>query len=206
MISKRLQQVIDDLGWTQERLAKEMVTSPSTVSRWLSGKPISKTSLRRISAVTGVSAEWLLTGKGLMVDQAGQGGSGGEPPAAKTQQTGKIPATIQSGRHGSGKSNIRGKGTLSRPEAANKEINVHEGVMMTTKVLSSNTGYANALWHNLKSFDAAVDREAEMGEMKEMMAKLAEDNRVMLEKMERMEKAIVAPEGSTKKRDKAANS
>lgn len=99
--------------------------------------------------------------------------------------------------------NIEG---VSERAESKKEINVHEGVMMTTKVLSSNTGYANALWHNLKSFDAAVDREAEVGEMKEMMARLAEDNRVMMEKMERMEKAIVAPEGDTKKRDKAANS
>lgn len=91
-------------------------------------------------------------------------------------------------------------------EQAISEINVHEGVMMTTKVLSSKTGYANALWHNLKSFDAAVDREAEVGEMKEMMAKLAEDNQKIMTELAEMKRVVAAPIEEAKKRDEAANS
>lgn len=107
---------------------------------------------------------------------------------------------------GEGKSKIGGLRSLMDDfdptelvEQAISEINVHEGVMMTTKVLSSGTGYANALWHNLKSFDAAVEREKEVGEMKELMAE-------MMKKIDRLEAAVASPESDAKKRDEAANS
>ncbi len=168
MIPERLQQLIDNLGWTQERLAKEMVTSPSTVSRWFSGNPISKTSVQRIAAVTGYSPTWLLTGEGPM----------------------KIGTTHQA------EGNIIGPGAKVTAEAT-VEINVHEGVMMTTKVLSSKTGYANALWHNLKSFESAVDREDEMSELADEVRRLSKTVDSLREEL----RAVVTPCGETKKRE-----
>lgn len=155
MIQERLQQLIDSLGWNQDRLAREMVTNPSTVSRWFSGSPISKTSIKRLSAVTGASVEWIETGRGPMKTAAGE---------AQEDQP---------------------------------DINVHEGVMMTTKVLSSKTGYANALWHNLKSFDAAVEREREMGDLTEKVDALTKMVQGLQEKLG----VVATPEGPAKKRE-----
>lgn len=101
-------------------------------------------------------------------------------------------------------------GTINQPEAhinipsaeinaepivtSNTEINVHKGVMMTTKVLSSKTGYANALWHNLMAFDAAVEKEERVKELEKKVD-------LLLEKMERMERAVVTPGEVDKKRE-----
>lgn len=92
--------------------------------------------------------------------------------------------------------------TSESPTESQPEINVHEGVMMTTKVLSSKTGYANALWHNLKSFEAAVDREGEMSELTEKVDALTRMVASLQEKLG----AVVLPEEQGKKRDEAVNS
>ena len=85
-------------------------------------------------------------------------------------------------------------GATKPPTAPKEEINVHDGVMMTTKVLSSKTGYANALWHNLKSFEAAVDKE-------ERVEELTKEVRKLTEMMERMEARLAdKDEGSEKNR------
>lgn len=88
---------------------------------------------------------------------------------------------------------LQAEANIKAPETklvaeASTEINVHEGVMMTTKVLSSKTGYANALWHNLKAFDAAVDKEEQVKDMEKKVD-------LLLEKMERMERANVRGRG-----------
>lgn len=88
-------------------------------------------------------------------------------------------------------------------EATNQNFDVAGGMMITKKVLESGTGYANALWHNLKSFDAAVDREEEVGEMKEMMGKIMAGNKLLMEKIANIEKATASPDAQ--KRDSAAN-
>jgi transcriptional regulator with XRE-family HTH domain len=54
--------------------------------------------------------------------------------------------------------------SISQPE-----INSAEGMMITKRVLESGTGYANALWHNLKSFDAAVEKESKVKELERKM-------------------------------------
>ncbi len=84
-----------------------------------------------------------------------------------------------------------------RATAPKEEINVHDGVMMTTKVLSSKTGYANALWHNLKSFEAAVDREGEMSELTEKVDALTR----MVESLQEKLGAVATPEEHGKKRE-----
>jgi len=93
LISERLQQLIERLGWSQERLANEIVTSPSTVSRWLSGKmPPSKTSLRRIAGATGVNQEWLLTGQGqMLVPPAGNRAEPGPKLLEESAGSGRKP-------------------------------------------------------------------------------------------------------------------
>ena len=55
------------LGWSQERLGKEIHSDPATISRWLNGKVRpSKTTLGRIAHATQIDFEWLLTGEGQM--------------------------------------------------------------------------------------------------------------------------------------------
>ena len=63
VISERLQLVIKKLGWSQERLAKEMEANPSTVSRWVNGNPLSRTSLKRFLEVTGASENFMIVGQ-----------------------------------------------------------------------------------------------------------------------------------------------
>lgn len=189
---KRIRDIRNRLGLSQEQLGKRLggITKGSISGYEAGDVNPTPEALIELARLGDVSLDWILTG----VE------SGGSPVSVNSiKKKGEIAATIEPGRPRLGKSEGGVVGSPGRGEAANKEINVHEGVMMTTKVLSSNTGYANALWHNLKSFDAAVDREAEVGEMKEMMAE-------MMKKMERLEKAIATPEGDTKKRDEVANS
>ena len=64
--------------------------------------------------------------------------------------------------------------------------------MITSKVLSSHTGYANALWENLKSFEAAVEKEARVKELEYKMD-------LMLEKMTQMEERLADKQVPEKK-------
>lgn len=71
MIHERLQKLIDHLEWNQAQLAKAVVTSPSTVSRWFRGEmPPSKNSIRRIANATGANPEWIEFGAGPMLIEA----------------------------------------------------------------------------------------------------------------------------------------
>lgn len=59
--------MVAGLGWSQERLAREIHSDPATVSRWLNGRVRpSKTTLARIAHATNVDFHWLLTGEGEM--------------------------------------------------------------------------------------------------------------------------------------------
>lgn len=53
--------------------------------------------------------------------------------------------------------------------------------MIASKVLSSNTGYAKALWENLKSFEAAVDKETEVEELKRDVREMKKMMQTMLD-------------------------
>lgn len=48
------------LGWTQERLARELETSQGLVSRWEHAKTVKLDTLERVSDVTGVTLSFLL--------------------------------------------------------------------------------------------------------------------------------------------------
>lgn len=67
MISKRLQDVMQEKGWSQSELAKKINTNRVQVNRWLHAKAIpTKNSIRRIATATGCRLNWLLTGEGEM--------------------------------------------------------------------------------------------------------------------------------------------
>lgn len=165
MISKRLQIVIDKLGWSQERLASEIVTSPSTVSRWLGGKmPPSKTSLRRIAQTCGVSLGWLVSGEGYMIP----------PPPIKYED-----ASPDQRREHNESVAVRDKMIKdpawdypAAPLTEEENAKVTQGEVITRKVLTSRTKFSKALWENLKAFESAVDTEEEMKGMKEEMAEM----------------------------------
>ena len=88
---------------------------------------------------------------------------------SESSTTGKIPATIQSGRNVT-KGRLRPSKSLpetgedSRGEPC-EGINISEGRLMTDLVLMSGTQYADALWSNLKSFAEAVRKEAQVKEL-----------------------------------------
>lgn len=163
-----------DAGLSQSDIAKEAGVSVQSWGKYEDGGVFPRVNIIHPLVIRGYSLDWILTGNGPMkiadLDPAGWI----KPGAQQLDQTELV-------------------------ERVKPEINVHDGVMMTTKVLSSGTGYANALWHNLKSFDAAVEREKEVGEMKELMSE-------MMKKIDRLEAAVASPEGAAQKRDEAANS
>lgn len=67
MISKRLQDVMQEKGWSQSELAKKINTNRVQVNRWLHAKAIpTENSIRRIATAAGCRLDWLLTGKGEM--------------------------------------------------------------------------------------------------------------------------------------------
>lgn len=68
-IIERLLQIVNLIGWTQEKLAREIHSSRQTINRWLTGKvPPTRNSLSRIADATGCNLEWLLTGQGEMFE------------------------------------------------------------------------------------------------------------------------------------------
>lgn len=78
-IHERLRQALTQIGWSQERLGREIHSNPATISRWLNGKiPPSRTTLQRIAHATKVNAQWLLTGEGEMRAVGGVAASSAE--------------------------------------------------------------------------------------------------------------------------------
>jgi transcriptional regulator with XRE-family HTH domain len=60
-VSEAIQAKLRELGWKQNRLAKECGVSPSAVSRWLSGeREPGKEQIRKLVDVLGLSAEVLV--------------------------------------------------------------------------------------------------------------------------------------------------
>ncbi len=159
-INQRLQQVIEVLGWSQEYLATTMVTNPSTVSRWLNGKPISKTSIKRFLQVTNAAEEFVLNGQGEMFIASSSG-------AVKMEtDTGAVTA------------------------AGNEAINVHEGMMMAARILSSPTGYAQSLWAIIQSFDEAVAKEEKVKDLEKKIDELLKGQTQLQDKHEKEMKEL----------------
>ena len=169
-IGERLQEVRKKLfNVSREKFAEKMGLAGHQIRDIETGRTtIPGPLVKLLQAQQGISPTWLLTGEGPM----------------------KIGTTHQAA------GDIIGPGAKVTAEAT-IEINVHEGVMMTTKVLSSKTGYANALWHNLKSFESAVDREGEMSELADEVRRLSKTVDSLREEL----RAVVTPGSEVKKRE-----
>lgn len=176
MFSDRLRIIMRKNEWNQKMVASIAGVTEQTVSRWFRrGLTPTDGSIYKIAQACNVSVGWLAAGEessnihngGIMV--------------AENMSTYNADQMKRTGEQESG-------GSIS------PEINVAEGMSITKDVLESGTGYANALWHNLKSFDDAVKKE---GKVKELERKMD----LLLEKMENMERAVVAPEQVDKKRE-----
>lgn len=205
---KRIRGIRKRLGLNQEQLGEKLggVTKGS-VSGYESGdtNPTPE-ALIELARLGGVSLDWLLTGK--------EQGSGQAHPA---EQKGEIAASIEPGAKGARDRLIKqraaaltGRATQAQQSPPAKsdqpgqhplteKIDIHEGLLMTTRVLQSETGYAVALWSNLKSFDEAVKKEEKVKDLERKMD-------LMLEKMSKMEERLAEKSGGTEKRDAANHS
>lgn len=66
-VTERLSVLLEQLNWSNYRLAKEGEFSKSSVSNWIMGKTKpEKSKIEVIAMVTGANKEWLLTGEGPM--------------------------------------------------------------------------------------------------------------------------------------------
>lgn len=117
--------------------------------------------LAQIAKIGQVSLDWLITGCELTATHEGVASLPKNSGASAT--TKPVEEDIP-----------------SHAEAANEGINVHQGMMIASKVLSSKTGYAKALWENLKSFEAAVDKEIEVEDLKRDVREMKEMMKAML--------------------------
>lgn len=149
---ERIKAVRLRLDLNQTDFGKRLGLKTSTISGYEAGDADPKPEvLHKIALLGGVSLDFLIAGH-----------SGDLPPASTDQMktvTGEIP---------------------SHAEAANEGINVHQGMMIASKVLSSKTGYAKALWENLKSFEAAVNKEIEVEDLKRDVREMKEMMKTML--------------------------
>lgn len=78
-VAPRIRQARTDAGLSQASLAEVLHVDRSAVAQWEGSKGITPTveHLRKLALVTGVSFEWLATGRGARLI----GGKGQKPPA-----------------------------------------------------------------------------------------------------------------------------
>ena len=178
-IGERIKAVRLRLGLNQEDLGEKLGgLAISTISGYESGdRPPRADTLAGIARLGGVSLDWLITGQ--EVHGAGtRGGTSGEKiETAPSLELGNAPMAV------TGHARHSGGDVPSHAEASNEEINVHNGMMITSKILSSKTGYAKALWENLKSFEAAVDKEGKVKELEQKMDLLLSEMASMREEI-----------------------
>lgn len=63
--AERIKQLIDELGLTQKKFGEAIGMSPQNIGAYISGRrKLSEGLAARISVTYGVSADWLLTGRG----------------------------------------------------------------------------------------------------------------------------------------------
>ena len=148
---------------TQEEFGCKIGIAGSTLSGYEKGeaKKIDPMLVQKIAELGGISTGELITG-----NESTSTHIAGVSPQKKGVENPPIK--------------IEGENVPSHAEAANEGINVHQGMMIASKVLSSKTGYAKALWENLKSFEAAVGKETEVEELKRDVREMKEMMKTML--------------------------
>lgn len=203
---KRLQELLDAMGWTQVELHKQTGIAESTISRWLSadGNEPKIGSLRKIAAATNCNLEWLRFGHGEM-----------SPIPAPPQHTdadleafwAPLLAELEE-RFGVDLSHERRKGKEQFDNLENlppkwlggeRDQRISDLLTKTAVILESDTVYRTALASNINAFHKAVEMEGEMKEVKEDLRKMQAD----MDELKAMIRSLggVLPE----KRDPAAN-
>jgi len=165
-IGERIREIRLRLGLNQTELGEKLGgLAISTISGYESGdRPPRADTLSCIANLGGVTLDWLITGK--------------EALHSDTQEKLALSEPVMAYSH-----RIEAETVPSHAEASNEEINVHNGMMITGKILSSKTGYAKALWENLKSFEAAVDKEGKVKELEQKMDLLLSEMASMREEI-----------------------
>ncbi|MHB8149959.1 MAG: helix-turn-helix domain-containing protein [Desulfobulbia bacterium] len=203
-VGGRIKKVRVALGLGQKELGNLTGTSKQSVSFYESGRSAAPLEFLAAVATLGkITLDDLITGKE-------HGSSFGD---FSLPQKGTIATNIEPGESdardlltkqrataltGGGGSHAQAKEGQDMTAAEYDSINIHEGLLMTTRVLQSETGYAQALWSNLKSFDEAVRKEEKVKDIERKMD-------LMLEKMSKMEERLAANAAGPEKRDKTAN-
>lgn len=203
-MGKRIREVRERLNLGQDELGRLTSTSKQSVSSYETGRSFPPLDfLATLAGRVGIPIDMIVTGAGWDEWRAGQRKTGGG-----------VTATIEPGEHDARDRLIKQRAAAmvgkaptasTHPAPAHQDghpqpekIDIHEGLLMTTRVLQSETGYAVALWSNLKSFDEAVKKEEKVKDLERKMD-------LLLEKMSNMEERLAEKNGATEKRDKSAS-
>jgi transcriptional regulator with XRE-family HTH domain len=206
-MGKRIREIRESLGLGQDELGRLTLTSKQSVSSYETGRSFPPLDfLATIAGKVGVPIDLVVTGAGWDEWRRGQRKTGGD-----------VAATIEPGEPDARDRLIRQRAAALKGDVGTKppptpsshhesttahsqmeKIDIHEGLLMTTRVLQSETGYAIALWSNLKSFDEAVKKEEKVKDLERKMD-------LLLEKMSKMEERLAEKNGATEKRDKSAS-
>jgi transcriptional regulator with XRE-family HTH domain len=201
---ERIRSVRLSLGLNQEAFGKLLGLKTSTISGYEAGDAEPKPgTLAAIAAMVEKSLDWLITGKepgDLPAGQKGEIAATIEPgaPDARDRLVKQRAAALAGGSSTKAAQSPAAPADTTSPHAQSEKIDIHEGLLMTTRVLQSETGYAVALWSNLKSFDEAVKKEEKVKDLERKMD-------LLLEKMSNMEERLAEKSGGVEKRDKSAS-
>lgn len=140
--------------------------SSSTIYSWIKRGKIAKPN-KILGKWPNLREEWLLTGEGDMLSQ--------------DQKKSRLRKTHE----------IYLPGNAEEDESSEHPSN-YDMLLMTTRVLESNTVYRSALASNIRAFFQAVQGEEEMKDMRERMVKMMKDIEEMKELMKTMAKLETA--------------
>lgn len=145
-----------------------------------------------------ICLEWLRTGKGpmMILDETnihlvpGNKYAGDSADFIKP----KIAARIEPGNE-QARQRIRRQTEKDAEKASpgdTEQFNITEMIIMSTRVLESETVYRSALASNVRAFYQAVIKEEEMQSVNETLETMQRQNEEMAERMERMEQMLLS--------------
>lgn len=181
--SERLQRLAKEKNIFQADLVVALKKHSSTISKWWNGEIVpGPKNIRLIAHFFDCNEEWLATGKG-------------EPfplPFTSYSPTQRVTELIA-------------EEAMSQNDHEPEEqdhLSISEMLVMTTVILESNTVYRSALASNVRAFYEAVKREEEMRSVDERLEEMQGENRMMSERMARMEEMLLSMGASVpQKRD-----
>lgn len=152
-ITERLLQIVNLIGWTQEKLAREIHSSRQTINRWLTGKvPPTRNSLSRVADATGCNLEWLLTGQGEMFELPEWARWGGDENENNVESIAKKNDNLE-----------HFPPDWVDPSRKNR---ISDLLTRAAMVLESSDAYRVALAATINALHKAIETERELGELK----------------------------------------